>query len=302
MPLSLSCPCGARFEVEETFAGTAVACPECQQPVTAPRAAHDVRTSGLALASAVCALTLSFTGIGTALAVILGAFALASIAQNAGRLKGGGFAIFGIVWGVVFTGLFVFAAARGELFGVGEYMRERFNTTEVDRSGPLELRRPDKGFRITRPTARWGIGPAKFGGDDGQPTELTLAEPAMDAFLTVTSEHGGKSIEGMSSEIIGRFRNRSANLADPDNQRGRRAIVTVRKNERLPDTDDTEQTEILLDQKLSGVTMTYLVRIVRPIDSNKFYFLEGWAVQGRFRRAEPDLRRAMDSFHLMNPD
>ena len=31
MPLSLTCDCGARFELEEALAGQSVSCPECQQ-------------------------------------------------------------------------------------------------------------------------------------------------------------------------------------------------------------------------------------------------------------------------------
>jgi DNA-directed RNA polymerase subunit RPC12/RpoP len=52
MGLSLSCTCGARFEVEDTVAGQSVACPECQQAIKVlPVRAARVRTSGYALAS-----------------------------------------------------------------------------------------------------------------------------------------------------------------------------------------------------------------------------------------------------------
>jgi uncharacterized paraquat-inducible protein A len=117
MPLSLSCSCGARFEVEETFAGREVACPECQQPLKAPFP-HRVprRTSGLALASMILAVAGAFTLIGTVLAIACGAAALIHISRHRETLAGAGYAIFGIVWGVVFTGLTLFAyssALRG---------------------------------------------------------------------------------------------------------------------------------------------------------------------------------------------
>src|SRR5262245_13070273 len=100
MPLSLSCSCGARFEVEETFAGQEVACPECQTSLKAPLP-HCVprRTSGLAVASVILAVAGAFTLIGTLLAVVLGAAALVSIARHRERLAGAGYAVFGIVWG-----------------------------------------------------------------------------------------------------------------------------------------------------------------------------------------------------------
>ena len=73
MSLSLSCACGAKFEVAETFAGQGVACPECQQPVKVPAATGArLRTSGYALASVVLALVGMFTIVLPALAVILG--------------------------------------------------------------------------------------------------------------------------------------------------------------------------------------------------------------------------------------
>src|SRR5262249_29889915 len=117
MSLSLSCPCGARFEVEESLARQTVSCPECQRPVQAPAATRrPLRTSGWAVAGTVCGLVLAFTGIGTVLAVIFGIIALVSISRNRDQVVGTGYAVFSIAWGVVFTGLFLFAAVKGEVF------------------------------------------------------------------------------------------------------------------------------------------------------------------------------------------
>src|SRR5262245_57704151 len=110
MALSLSCACGARFEVEETLAGQAVTCPDCREPVQAPQAGGGAaRTSGFAVASTVLALVGAFTLIGTVAAVVLGLVALVSVARNPGRVAGAGYAVFGIVAGVVFTALTLFA-------------------------------------------------------------------------------------------------------------------------------------------------------------------------------------------------
>src|SRR5262245_34612351 len=124
MALSLSCPCGARFEVEETFAGQAVACPDCQRSLRAPAPGRVVRrTSGLAIASVALALMGAFTVVGTVVAVLLGLAALVAIARRRDRLAGAGFAVLGIVLGVAFTGLTLFAFSTQELFGVTEPLR-----------------------------------------------------------------------------------------------------------------------------------------------------------------------------------
>src|SRR5579872_7129048 len=108
MPLSLICACGARIELEDTLAGQEIACPECQQPLKAPAgAAHSqpVRTSGFALASLVLAVAGAFTIVGTLAAIVLGVVAVISIMRQRDRLAGLGYAIAGIVIGLIFTPL-----------------------------------------------------------------------------------------------------------------------------------------------------------------------------------------------------
>src|SRR5262245_8798641 len=151
MALSLTCDCGARFEVEDTLAGQEVSCPECQHPLKVPaQGAAPPRTSLYALASAVLALIGAFTVVGTAAAVVLGVAALVSIARHRPRLTGVGFAAFGIGAGAVFTALTLFALGRGELFGFGDALRERTMADQVDLTGPLEVR--GRGFALTRPS------------------------------------------------------------------------------------------------------------------------------------------------------
>ena len=124
MALTLSCSCGANFEVEDTFAGQTVSCPECQASLKAPAVVRGpLRTSGLAVASMVLALVGAFTFVGTLAAVLCGLAALVSIGRSGGRRAGVGFALFGVVAGVLFTGLTLFAYSTGELFGVGDQVR-----------------------------------------------------------------------------------------------------------------------------------------------------------------------------------
>ena len=77
MALTLSCSCGATFDVEDTFAGQTVSCPECHASLKAPVLRRGpLRTSGLAVASTVLALVGAFTLVGTLAAVLCGLAAL----------------------------------------------------------------------------------------------------------------------------------------------------------------------------------------------------------------------------------
>ena len=104
MALSLSCACGAAFEVEDTFAGQSHRLPRlCPALKVPPLRPPRLRTSGYALASVVLALVGAFTVVGTAVAAVLGVVALVSIARHRDRLSGAGYAVLGIVLGTGLT-------------------------------------------------------------------------------------------------------------------------------------------------------------------------------------------------------
>ena len=184
MSLSLTCACGARFEVTETLAGQSVACPECQQSLTVPVPNRTrLRTSGYALASVVAALVGMFTIVFTAAAVILGLIGLVSISRNRDRVTGAGYAVFGIVLGLVFTAMTLFAVTREEIF---EHVREKIRAGEADYSGPMEIVRERDGYAITRPTPRWGI--SRDSADDAANNGLILVDIGKDAYVQVITE------------------------------------------------------------------------------------------------------------------
>jgi Domain of unknown function (DUF4190) len=127
MSLSLSCPCGARFEVEESYAGETINCPDCDRPLRVPELEQGpLRTSGFALASIILALVGAFTIVGTLAAIVLGGIGLGNIARNPGRVTGKGYAVFGIVLGVLFTGLSLFAYTTGNLLGLDKLVPRAF--------------------------------------------------------------------------------------------------------------------------------------------------------------------------------
>src|SRR5436305_15090380 len=83
MTLSLTCACGVHLEVDETFAGQTITCPDCQRPLRVPDARQTPRrTSGLALASLVLALAGALTVLGTLAGVLLGGLALLAIPRH----------------------------------------------------------------------------------------------------------------------------------------------------------------------------------------------------------------------------
>ncbi|HXG10664.1 MAG TPA: DUF4190 domain-containing protein [Gemmataceae bacterium] len=306
MPLSLSCPCGARFEVEETFAGRQVACPECQQPLKAPFPQRvPRRTSGLALASMILAVAGAFTLIGTVVAVVLGVAALVSLRRHRETLAGAGYAVFGIVWGVVFTGLTLFAYSSGEVFNLDGWLRDAQLAGQVDYGGPLEVVRRAEGFAITRPSEKWGLigespDPIIWPDDPNRGVDLTLINIPRNALVDITfDEAGNQTLEQCQERVLGWFGDRPpAREALHENPLLRFTHCKVRQSRRLQPQGATEMAELLLDVRYAGEGRTYLVRLVKRGDD--LYILRGWAPKRRFAQAEPEIRQALDSFRLLD--
>jgi hypothetical protein len=294
MALSLACSCGARFEVEDTFAGQSVSCPECQQSVQAPGLQRPpLRTSGYAVASAVLALVLAFTGIGTIVAVILGAIGLVHIKRHRDQVTGAGFAIFGIASGLVFTVLFGLAIVRTDLFG-SNFMGELFLGEKVDRSGPLEITRSERGFAIRRPTNKWGVTKSEVGCD------LTLVNVARGAFVDVTREElAGRTLEVYRDQVLDNFKQQPDPFGkgQPLQFNG----LTIRESQSLATEKDRETIEVLLDVNLGLQPFTFLLRIIRPKGSNNVFVVRGWALRRKFPTIEGEVRQALESFRILQP-
>jgi hypothetical protein len=305
----LTCACGARFEVEDTMAGQEVACPECQQPVKVPaRTQAAPRTSAYALASVVVALVGAFTPA-TALAVALGAAGLVHIARNRERVTGTGFAVFGIVLGLAFGGLTLFAFSDGELFGLGGWMRERSLTTALDTSGPLEIKRP--GYAITRPSEKWGQvpgarldEPALFGMQQGR--DLLLMQPARYSFVDVKTETvrwGG--LDQMEKEVVDEFRPRPRqpvrwNVEDDEEDDPVRihARAEVVESKRLPEANGAEGREVVLDVKRAGQRWRFVIRLYRR-GFGPAYIVRAYTQARRFPQVKGELLQALDSFRIL---
>jgi hypothetical protein len=306
----LTCDCGARFEVEDTLAGQEVACPECQQPVKVPaRSKGSPRTSAYALASVVIALVGAFTPA-TLLAVALGTFALLHISRNRDRVTGTGFAVCGIVLGLAFGTLTLFAFSDGELFGLGGWMRERSMTTALDTSGPLEIVR--RGYAITRPSEKWGQvpggrldDPAVGGMQQGR--DLLLMQAARYSFVDVKAEAnlGGMSLDQWQREVVDEFQPHLRRAVrkglfddDDDEPLAVRTSATVVESKRLPDANGVEGREVIVDVHRAGQRWRFVIRLYRQ-GFGPVYVVRAYTQTRRFPTVKAELLQALDSFRIL---
>jgi len=213
MALSLSCCCGSAFEVEDTFAGQAIACPDCGVALKVPPLRPpQLRTSGYAVASVVLALVGAFTVIGTAVAAAFGVVALVSIARHRDRVSGAGYAVLGIVLGSGLTALTGFAFSRGEVF---DRIREQVAAKQVETDGPMEIVRRQDGYSITRPSRAWGVAVPEFARELNFGDNLLLINRAKNAFMAVEHQDVGRETLDQFRERFLRRRDRT-DLAAPD--------------------------------------------------------------------------------------
>jgi hypothetical protein len=72
----------------------------------------------------------------------------------------------------------------------------------------------------------------------------------------------------------------------------------LRQSRRLPAQRGVETAELLLDVRHAGESRTYLVRLVKR--ERELYVLRGWTPRRRFAPAESEIRKALDSFRLVD--
>ena len=219
MALSLRCSCKAHFEAEDTFAGQVVSCPDCgaalKVPVVRPTT---LRTSGFALASVTAALVGAFTLVGTLTAIVLGVIGLVSVIRHRDRVRGAGFAVFGIILGVVFTALTGLAVVHNEIF---DPVRERMTSGEVDRSGPMEVVRKDNGFAITRPTRQWGVATPDYASELDCTGKLVLVNSGRNAFINISQEDANRrTLEQVRDRFLDNYRSVQCPSARPTHSTG----------------------------------------------------------------------------------
>jgi hypothetical protein len=302
MTLSLTCSCGARLEIDAKFACQAIRCPDCDKSLQAPALERRPRrTSGLALASFLLALVGAFTVVGTLLAVGLGALALVDLKRRRDRLSGRAYALAGIVLGVVFTGISLFAYVNFELFGLDSLMREPQWAGKLDYSGPLEVIRSKEGFALARPSEKWGV----YEPHNWARTDLLLVNVAEDGYVICWPDRVAPDwpLEGCRKKAVEEFRDGDL-VNGPSRTRltlptGRFEVAAVKH---LPTVNDTEAVEMLIHKSAGNQRRTYLVRVIKKHGASQMYLVAAGTSRQRFGHLESHLRKALESFRLVDLD
>jgi hypothetical protein len=321
MPLSLICACGARIELEDALAGQEIACPECQAPLKAPAVAESkpVRTSACALASLVLAVVGAFTIIGTLAAIVCGAAGVVTVLRNRGRVAGLGYAVAGIVLGVVFTVLTAFAFSAVEPFGFTGWAREKNMAQFVDATGPLEVVMPN--WAITRPTEKWGVARNGVVNDavaetflEGVAPDLVLVQIKNYAFIDVREDANpnGLTIDQFQRKLVEEYQAHEPNLFDDDEPRNPRnrggkfmslSNVKLRRSRVVTGgPDNCEGRELEMDVRAAGQAWSLTVRLYKGTGARangKVYVLRAYTPQRFLNTNRPDFDKALDSFRLV---
>jgi hypothetical protein len=302
MPFSLTCACGARLEIDDKFAGQQISCPDCQRPLETPSADLPVRrTNGLALASLIAALVGAFTIVGTLAAIVLGILALVQMVGRPERAAGRGYALAGILIGVVMTAGTLFAVTSIELFGLTSMMSEAYWQGKLDFSGPMEIMRTREGFAITRPSAKWGTLKQRPG-DDHVRDDLLLVRPDEDAIVLCIAEPvqrdwGMEKCREMAEEMI---------------RKGREGLFTQKsksftnsqpppiKIDRPAPVGDVTIVEMLIHKKVGSEDKAFLVRVHKRGGDDTMFVVVAGTRRALLARVEPELREALNSFRILD--
>jgi hypothetical protein len=313
MPLSLTCDCGARFELEDALAGQSVSCPECQAALKAPAAKNAVvRTSGFALASTVLALVGAFTVVGTLAAVVLGIIGALVVVRDREHKSGLGFSIFGIVFGTLFTGLTLWSLSSGELFGLVRRQQMADQLEAADPKAPLDVK--ENGFSLAKPSAKWAKAKKDFQYPNVQPLlrdeAVLLVQP--DAFAFVDVQIDSDARQRIEDAVLSRLQDVPIESL-PANRFGPRGYTPPRddgetpnhlsndyidaKKTLTPGKGEKEATEFECSVASDGRPWKLLVQAHRTA-GGKWYIVRGFCEKSRFERLKDELRKAVESFTL----
>jgi hypothetical protein len=321
--LALTCACGARFEVEEVWAGKTIPCPDCNVRITVPAAARSSQEqrpiSSLALLSAVLALVGAFTVVGSLAALGVGVAALVRLSRRR-ELGGVGFAVFGVSAGVLCTGLTLALLRYPEAIGVGRYFRSSQWADKVDLGGPMEVTL-QKDHRVlctlTRPSQEWGVvrdNRLGHGVVDSLRTsgaDLLLMQTARFAFVDVAERSSGNAPrmvdEFTSKDLEDEIKDAKPEAQNPIDPRpaasplGSRVKVQdaqVKQEGKLEKDGNLVRRDFLVEVTCGDQPWTMLVRRCRRDGSQEVFFLRAFAPRRTFGLVEPELRRVLDSFKL----
>jgi hypothetical protein len=304
MPISVTCQCGARLDIDEKFLGKEIPCPDCQRPlptkapvVPPPLDLPDYRrTSGLAVLSLTLALVGAFTIVGTLAAIVVGVFALRELSSKSGKLDGIGYARAGIIVGAVFTFITLAALISPTVLGLDTLLRDLAYASRIQYSGSKTVdtrRNNDVNITLNVPPGKWGIYlqpetlPNNLVNDD-----LILINVHEDAFIGVQTLllDGGEDDDEKQKKVLERFyRSELVNLMGRLRRKTLGREGTIVKQEPV----DGNQ-EITLDLQLGGLPRRFLIQYPAK-DRDRVTILVGAARASDYERLQKVFRDTFKS-------
>jgi hypothetical protein len=307
MTISLTCACGVHLEIDDTFAGKTVNCPDCQRPLVVPKPEPaGLQTSGFALASLILALVGAFTLLGTALAVVFGLLALRDITRRPEQVSGRRYALAGIYLGAFLTVVSFVVLSTIDLFGLSSLPARLHWAGKLDYSGPEEVVRRTEDYAIKRPSPKWGVKRSEREEAQHVWDDLLMVNVEQDAHLLCYAHTVDKdwSLDRCREEVLKEFRNtdRGEMFGGAARPTPRPASVYVITTKELPKLGTAEIAEVLVDKSMAGQHRCFLIRVIKAPEEGTAFVLIGGTRQRHFARVQPEIRKAMDSFRRVGVD
>lgn len=295
MPISLTCTCGARLEIDDKFAGQKIPCPDCNKPLVAepapPPPPEPTTTSGLAVLSLLLALIGAFTVVGTLAAIACGAAAYRRVTRRGSTVGGARLAQAGMILGAVFTVISVGVYASRSLVGLDGVLRQYVWASKLEFLEQATLsKRPgafDESFLLDRPSRAWGV--LKPQPSQKEQDLLMLVNPREDAHILWLWDNvdGDDDAASMRARAVTVFR-----ASDFVKLLGRVPDLESESYKQRDINDGQGTYEFYLDITLGGIPRTFLFRLQRLPGRPYVNVLVAGARAHRFEQLLPMLRRA----------
>jgi len=293
MPISLTCSCGAKLEIDDKFAGQTIPCPDCNKPLnTTPEPeAKLLPINGLAVTSLILALAGGFTILGPLAAIPVGLLAIRQIGRDPDKIGGLNVARAGIIAGGVLTFVTLIMLIGGVTLGADSLLREwRFGTgvdykTEDGGTFKITTLNGDRDLSIKRPSTSWG----KMKTVSADKDLLTLVSLRDDAHLVCLVMAGAPDEASALEKMAERFR--QSDLVKLLDNPPAKAPATEPEAKDVPQSKTKDKT---LELRLGKTDRKFLLRAVKI--GAEYYLLAAGTRASRFDRLAEDLRQTFDSF------
>ena len=309
MPISVTCSCGARLEIDEKFLGKEIPCPDCQRPLpTKPPATPPPldlpdhrRVSGLAVLSLALALVGAFTIIGTLAAIVVGILAMQAIIRQPNKLEGIGFARAGIITGAIGTLITVAALLSPTLLGLDAFLREVLMVGRIQYPATTTFQTENNfgrdNIEIKRLSELWGryISPATQS-DKVSSDDLILINTRDDAYIACQHVPAQDAIQDNvpRTKVLERFhKSELLNLLSRLNGKPSEAEGTIIKEE--PAQSDHRKKEIILDLRYGRIDRRFLIRYYTANDRVTVLIFVAVARRNQFDHLQEKFHEAFDS-------